>query len=76
MLKRFLMLLTMFTLFSCEEPTVFKQNTGYVFDNQGTKIKILEIDSCEYLLVDKSQQMGLAHKGNCKFCLSRNRCKN
>lgn len=30
-----------------------------------------EIDSCEYLVTSNSPGIGLAHKGNCKYCKMR-----
>ena len=37
------------------------------------KIKIIEIDSCEYLLFEGFKKGGITHKQNCKFCLERNK---
>jgi len=37
------------------------------------KIKIIEIDSCEYLWGEWGGGTVLAHKGNCKYCAERAR---
>jgi hypothetical protein len=36
---------------------------------------IQEIDGCEYILVNgmDNREPALTHKGNCKYCLERNR---
>jgi hypothetical protein len=38
-------------------------------------VKIIEIDSCEYVQVGVGYDRSLAHKGNCKFCAERERTK-
>ena len=38
-------------------------------------VKIIEIDSCEYVQVGVSYDRSLAHKGNCKFCAERENAK-
>ena len=35
-------------------------------------IEIVEIDSCEYILLMTDFHLSLTHKGNCKYCLKRN----
>jgi hypothetical protein len=38
-----------------------------------TKVRIFEIDSCEYIGFDAGSEAGtsIIHKQNCKFCLAR-----
>ena len=38
---------------------------------QGKHVECLEIDSCEYILVNGTGWF--SHKGNCKFCKQRNK---
>lgn len=48
------------------------QNTPEVHSD----LKIYEIDSCEYIgiLMGNNRDV-ITHKGNCKFCTARNKCK-
>ena len=41
--------------------------------NEGDAIHIMVIDSCEYIYMTKGYRGYMAHKGNCKFCLERQR---
>lgn len=40
-------------------------------------LKVVTVDSCEYVVFDKwsggGGHGGITHKGNCKFCLARNK---
>lgn len=38
-----------------------------------THFKIVEIDSCEYLISGVGPKRIFAHKGNCKYCIDRNK---
>ena len=40
------------------------------------EIKIVEIDSCEYLWGDWGNATVLTHKGNCKYCKQKNNRRN
>lgn len=40
---------------------------------QNTDIKIVEIDSCEYLISGVGSKRIMTHKGNCKYCIERNK---
>ena len=45
-------------------------------DAKSREYTIIEIDSCEYIFMSEmpfEANMTLAHKGNCKYCISR--CK-
>lgn len=35
------------------------------------KVRILEVDSCQYIAYDSSYGASIIHKQNCKFCLER-----
>ena len=37
------------------------------------RIKVLEIDSCEYVVWNYSYAGGIVHKQNCKFCAERSK---
>ena len=37
------------------------------------RIVTIEHDSCEYVIFEYDRGIGLAHKGNCKFCLERSK---
>jgi hypothetical protein len=54
----------------CVEPNV-KQTTPQYTIATGAKIKIIEIDSCEYIFYEGACGMAIAHKGNCKYCTER-----
>lgn len=48
---------------------VIKQEVKQEF--YGREIIIVVIDNCEYLYVSNGKASWGAHKGNCKFCLTR-----
>lgn len=37
------------------------------------RVRVVEIDGCEYLMNTVHNGLDLTHKGNCKFCLERKR---
>jgi len=55
-------------LVSCKspEPNVPKTKTTYQIDNELNPIKMVVIDSCEYLYAPWGNATVLTHKGNCK----------
>jgi hypothetical protein len=57
---------------SCQEPqqlaNVDKSNTKYILINNTPPLKIIIIDSCEYLHGIIGPTVILTHKGNCKHC--------
>jgi hypothetical protein len=50
---------------------VFKDTIGF----ESLEFKVLTIDSCEYIVSGFGKSANVAHKGNCKFCQSRNKNK-
>lgn len=80
-----LFVLGLITLSSCsEEPEVTSQtiiestpNDQYQEFEYGDVdvYRIQEIDGCEYILVNgrENSEPALTHKGNCKYCLERNK---
>lgn len=69
--KAFFILLVMCCFSSCKESNVKTSSTGIIVGNNINEIKIVEIDSCEYLWGDWGNATVLTHKGNCKYCAKR-----
>lgn len=66
-MKKLLTLGVITTLFiSCNEPNIATKNTGIIINKQGTNLKEVEIDGCEYIMLNGYRMFGIAHKGNCK----------
>ena len=66
-------LLVAFLFCGCTESNVKKDTTDYIMDDTGGRLKIIEVDSCEYIFYEKGHRMMMAHKGNCKFCAERSK---
>ena len=58
-------------LSSCAKPNLNEEPTDYIIDELGNTFKIIEIDGCEYIYFKGGDKLGIAHKGNCKFCKER-----
>ena len=43
----------------------------YVNSNYDETFRIIEVDSCEYLIGYRGKMGFLSHKGNCKYCKKR-----
>ena len=63
-MKKILLLLIVCFLFSCTK-NIKKSDTNFTYNGQD--IIILEVDSCEYIMMSNT----LTHKGNCKYCKQR-----
>jgi hypothetical protein len=83
-MKNLVFLMGLFLLVSCEREIEVKvQKTIEVEDIGGLEFEysdmdvyhIQEIDGCEYILVNgmDNREPALTHKGNCKYCLERNK---
>lgn len=83
-MRKLVFLMGLFLLVSCErEIEVTVQGTTEVEDSSSLEFEygsmdvyhIQEIDGCEYILVNgrESSEPALTHKGNCKYCLERNK---
>lgn len=83
-MRKLVFLMGLFLLVSCErEIEVTVQETSDVEDIGGLEFEygttdeyhIQEIDGCEYILVNglSNKEPALTHKGNCKYCLERNK---
>lgn len=67
------LLLLAATLSSCEQRTVNVDTKNTEFEINGSRLEIYVIDSCEYIgRVYGGSADKLTHKGNCKFCETRN----
>lgn len=64
-------LLVMCCFSSCSKSNVETKTTDIQVGSYITKIKVIEIDSCEYLWGDWGNATVLTHKGNCKYCAKR-----
>ena len=66
-MKKFIFVLGIVSLmFSCNEPTVPTKPTNIVTKEGNNKLRIVEIEGCEYLEFEQGHQYSLCHKGNCK----------
>lgn len=73
------MLLLISIIGSCEEKALknkeeeeIKDNTIATFNPNG-RIRLIQIDSCEYIVSTKGDAISTIHKQNCKFCTERNK---
>ena len=69
--KAFFILLVMCCFSSCSKSNVEIKTTDIQVGSYSSKIKVVEIDSCEYLWGDWGNATVLTHKGNCKYCAKR-----
>ena len=78
-MKKVLSIILLSTILSsCEEVNIEevntpKKNTRFVVKEGYHPLTLVEVDSCEYLLGEWGNATVLTHKGNCKFCLERNK---
>lgn len=77
---KYLILITLtisllFITLSCTKPNVKVKDTEYRIPGVVNTIKIIEIDSCEYLYGDWGNATVLTHKGNCKYCIARSKSR-
>ena len=83
MKKLLLPLLLLVCVTSCSDDPETPQTTQSIPNNNNMMFEygnldeyhIQEIDGCEYILVNgmDNSQPALTHKGNCKYCLKRNK---
>jgi hypothetical protein len=66
------LLLTIFSC-ACREVNIPRKDTEFVVIEDAGPLLIIEVDSCEYLFGNWAYATVLTHKGNCKFCLERNK---
>ena len=57
----------------CREVNTPRKDTRFVVIRGSDPLIVVEVDSCEYLLGKWGYATVLTHKGNCKFCLERNK---
>jgi hypothetical protein len=61
-------ILLLFVFSSCENN---EEKITTDIDYSFGSIKVLEIDSCEYIIYNGVYKSGIVHKHNCKFCTKR-----
>jgi len=59
-------------IYSCEMPIEKSQEVKETSSYDDNSYKIIEIDSCEYVISYVYCGHSICHKGNCKFCIQRN----
>jgi hypothetical protein len=70
--KAFFILLVMCCFSSCNiNEGIEPKESGYKISGVINTIKVVEVDSCEYLYGDWGNATVLTHKGNCKYCAKR-----
>ena len=53
-----------------------KNNKLYLKDGPGSyPVREIEYDGCQYLAIGSGNTLTVTHKGNCKYCLERNKGK-
>lgn len=62
------LLVVVLTSYGCTEVNTDKKDTKYVLINGYSPLKIVEVNSYEYLFGEWNPATVLTHKGNCKFC--------
>ena len=60
-----------------QESVTVEENKGRIIYDYGwnTKVRVFEVDSCEYIGFDAGTEGGTAiiHKQNCKYCAERSK---
>ena len=80
-MKKLLLLIVLSLLVSCDDEIettrTESEENSYLKFKYGTvdEYHIQEIDGCEYILVNgrENSEPALTHKGNCKYCVERNK---
>lgn len=73
-LKSALMIAFVMCCFSCEKIKNDQAKSNFMKNAEvvnGYEIKIIEYDSCEYLISGYGHSQMMTHKGNCKHCTKR-----
>lgn len=66
-----ILIFSLLLLNSCNNNDQDSIKTIKTYDND--LFRIIEIDSCEYILSDVYLGNSICHKGNCIYCLQRNK---
>ena len=56
------------TFVSCREPNVKEIQTDCYLSNDGIPLRVVVVDSCEYLYKEVHARIYFTHKGNCAHC--------
>lgn len=73
---KFIKIIIVVFVFSSCERRFENEAKAILVDNKEVStngVQILTIDSCEYIWCKKGYGAGLTHKGNCKYCIERNK---
>lgn len=75
---KYLLLASLLFLCGCgsNTKTEIKDNHLYLKDTFGSYVvREMEYDGCQYIVMGAGSQLTVTHKGNCKYCLERNKGK-
>ena len=74
-MKKLLLGLVLLVMYSCGDVSVERVVELNTYQVDGVVIHTYDIDSCEYLgyIAMGSTSKYLTHKGNCRYCIERNR---
>lgn len=74
-MKKIILFMSLLAICSCTMSDVKGDgNVKYIKSESLKKVfKVVEIDSCEYIVAHGKFFNGLTHKGNCKFCKERSK---
>ena len=86
-MKKLLIILAVILMFGCESRTEEQRYRDYLAKKEKAKqdsimeakfkgFRVIEIDSCEYLIRSGYSFGLMSHKGNCKFCKERRKQEN
>jgi hypothetical protein len=67
-MKKVLLLVSLITLVSCNEPNVTKTSTGIIINTNGSDVEEITIDGCQYI--------GYFHGSNCDWGTHKGTCNN
>ncbi len=70
--KYYSIIIFAFALVSCETNVPAKLTNESI---KGTNAIVYELDSCEYIVIERYKETWGSHKGNCKYCAQRNKTK-
>lgn len=80
-MKHLIIIILLVFISSCtEQETNAKENYKIIYSKTTiqvhTYVRTIEQDSCQYILVNNSNDgVSIIHKNNCKYCIERNKKK-
>lgn len=69
-MKKTLLIIGMVAMVGCVTNVPIEPLKNITID--GSNVKVITIDSCEYIYIPLGYSSWGSHKGNCKFCKQRN----